>query len=467
MQSYQNFPYSEFLQRNSAEYVHSIQILTSQFSNVLNILLRVSSEFIISFFVLILLFKTDAVALGVLVIILMLFTFIYSAVYKKKVQEYGRLSNISLTDMVKGVNEGIQGMKEVRILGKESFFHDKVHLNAKRYADASLKFSIASIIPRYFLEFIMIVFIVLLVMIYMKSDNDIKLLLPVLGMFGVASVRMIPAVSQILSGLNSVQNSKYGLEILAVDLRKGKIFAKEVEVHFSPSKSHFNSLELRYLSYTYVNSKSRALTNISLKINANEIIGIIGSSGSGKTTLIDVILGLLKPDSGDILFNGENIEDNMIEWRSNVAYLPQNVFLIDDSLKANIALGVSNAKIDEDRVYRAIDQANLADFVDGSTNGIETQIGEGGMRVSGGQKQRIALARAFYFNRSVLIMDESTSALDSETEKEVVNEIKMLKGKVTIIIIAHRLTTLQHCNVIYKIEGGEIVEYGDYNRIVG
>ena len=193
----------------------------------------------------------------------------------------------------------------------------------------------------------------------------------------------------------------------------------------------------------------------------------MGGSGAGKTTLIDVILGLLEPQTGGVLYNGQPMDFNrMREWRSQVAYLPQQVFLIDDTFRRNIALGLDENEIDDVRVVMAAEQAQLADLIKGLPDGIETVLGERGIRLSGGQRQRVALARAFYHQRDVLVLDESTSALDNETEREVVREISQLKGSNTMIVIAHRLTTLQHCDRIYRLDAGCIVDSGSYESII-
>ena len=230
-----------------------------------------------------------------------------------------------------------------------------------------------------------------------------------------------------------------------------------------PSESrreHFQSLELNNLSFRYPNSLQDQLINISLKINPSETVGFIGQSGSGKTTLVDVILGLHKPEKGEIYYNGKPLSESLKDWRSQIAYLPQQVFLIDNILRCNVALGLDDESINETLIHEALRQARLTDLVKELPQGIDTLIGERGMRLSGGQRQRVALARAFYHKRNVLVMDEATSSLDQNTEDEIVEEIKHLKGKKTIIVIAHRLSTVQNCDRIYRLDKGQIVETG-------
>jgi len=232
------------------------------------------------------------------------------------------------------------------------------------------------------------------------------------------------------------------------------------------SAAPFVALGLRQIYYRYPNTKQSALQNLSLEIKAGESIGLVGPSGSGKTTLVDVLLGLLEPQSGTMEFNGRSLLENLEEWRSQVAYLPQQVFLIDNSLRCNVALGEEESEIDETRLREALRQARLTELVEQLPQGVNTILGERGVRLSGGQRQRVALARAFYHGRSVLVMDEATSALDNETEKEIVAEIQRLKGQKTMIVIAHRLTTVQHCDRIYRLEQGKIVEEGTPQQIL-
>ena len=255
---------------------------------------------------------------------------------------------------------------------------------------------------------------------------------------------------------------------LAKDVR----FADNMPVNVSSTegfnfqKTSFKDLRLRNVVFSYHNKQQLALEDISMKIQSGDSIGLIGLSGSGKTTLLDILLGLLEPQSGDIEFNGRQLQDNLEEWRSQVAYLPQQVFLIDNSMRCNVALGVEESVIDETKLREALRQARLSELVEQLPEGVDTILGERGVRLSGGQRQRVALARAFYHGRSVLVMDEATSALDNETEKEIVAEIQRLKGQKTMIVIAHRLTTVQHCDRIYRLEQGRIVEEGTPDQVL-
>jgi ABC-type bacteriocin/lantibiotic exporter with double-glycine peptidase domain len=312
-----------------------------------------------------------------------------------------------------------------------------------------------------------VVFVVSLVGVTYVQTGDIEGSYPLVGMFGVAALRLGPAVTMVISSVVILRNQRHGIAMLAIDLteirEKKTVIMGEGE---SSNETTFGKLELQNVCFTYESSIRPALENISLEVVAGESIGLIGVSGSGKTTLVDVMLGLLQPQSGKILYNGGGMKESLSGWRSNVAYLPQDVFLIDDSLRCNIALGVPENEINEQAVSDAIEKARLKELIPELAKGVDTMIGERGVRLSGGQRQRVALARALYHGRGVLVLDEATSALDNETEREIVAEIQELKGEKTMIVIAHRLTTLQHCDRIYRLKKGKIIQTGTYDQVI-
>ena len=239
------------------------------------------------------------------------------------------------------------------------------------------------------------------------------------------------------------------------------------DVNEPPTNSEFQTLNLENITHSYGANQSNSLTNVSLKISKGQAIGLIGPSGAGKSTLVDLLLGLLQPSAGRLVVNSKHIaSDKEIRfWQKRIAYLPQKIFLIDDSIKRNVALGISDSEINERKV-EVLDKAQLLELVRGFSMGVETKVGESGVRMSGGQAQRIALARAFYHERDILVMDESTSALDQSTEKEILDQIMSLKGEKTLIIIAHRLTTLEQCDIIYEIDNGRIIASGSYDTVI-
>jgi len=462
MKSYQGLSYVDFTQRNSAEYVYNISNLTEQFSNqVVMIGLRMVSDIIVATAIIILLAWNDIHIFLLLVTVFGSFIFGYDFLFGKKLKSYGVFSNNSSTSILKSVHESMEGLKEIRILGKASYFYNQLKKSAKEYGFYQTMTQVLSSSPRYLLELIFITFVVLLATLVVFLDKNLTELVPVLGLYVVAAMRLLPMVNGITNSLTRLRYGRDAVRILHQDLLNlSKLDSDKVLKDTIQNHDRFNLLKLSDVSFRYPGSNLDSLKNISLEINSGDAIGIIGGSGAGKTTLVDLILGLIKPYNGKINYNGMPLESQLKQWFSQVAYLPQQVFLIDDTLKANIALGCNI--IDESRVISALMQAKLLNFVEHLSEGIDTKVGERGLRLSGGQRQRVALARAFYHNRDILVMDESTSALDSDTEYEIIQEIQRYKGDRTIIVIAHRLTTLKHCDRIYKLQDGKIINIGSY-----
>ena len=473
MNSYQNLPYEEYLLRNSSEYIHNTQNLVNDYSGgLLQAGLRIVSDGIVGLVVLIMLIITNPEASLILVGLLGIFLFFYDRVFRKKIKIFGAKSNEATVNLVKGIHEGIEGLKEIRILENEKYFFDQVKRNTEKAGKYGMYSTIISTIPRYLIEFTMIFFVVMLVIIALIKDANLQDLMPTLAVFGLAAVRMMPIANTMSNGLIRFRFNRDSVSRLYVDAvkinentltNKSNCKKKAEDVSINDT---FKTLVMENVSFYYQNSKQKSLTNINLKIKHGDSIGIIGESGSGKTTLVDTILGLLNPSAGTIYFNGKPLKEVKDIWRKNIAYLPQQIFLIDSTIKGNVAMGVQEKNIDVKLLYRSLNMALLSDLVDQLPDGIDTMLGERGVRLSGGQRQRIALARAFYHKRNVLIMDESTSALDSETEKEIVREIKNLKGNITTIVIAHRLSTIEHCDTIFKLSKGRIIGYGPPKEMI-
>ena len=467
MQTYQHLPYTEYIKRNSAEYVNAIIGHTISFRGALEMGLKTLSDGIIAIAIFSLLALTNGIALSLLVIILGVLVFGYDRVFRSRIKEYGRQSHHYATRLVQGVNEGIEGFKEIRILGREKYFYDLIKHNAERWTQNQGKTSIISSSPRYFLEFVLITFIVMLVITAYLFGNNLKALVPTIGFIGMAALRLLPVIHGLSNSLVHLRHNRFAVGWLYTDLIKLKESPKSVwESSTKSTNGEFHELVLDGIQYFYPESKMPALDQISLRLQEGETVGFIGPSGAGKTTLVDLILGLLKPSKGSLLYNGEELKGSLSRWQSQIAYLPQQVFLIDNTLRNNVALGINDNEIDDQLVHESLNNASLQEFVDTLPQGIETKLGERGVRLSGGQRQRVAIARAFYHGRNVLVMDEATSALDHETESEIVEEIKRLKGKKTIIVIAHRLTTVQHCDRIYCLEKGKIVNSGPPSKIL-
>ena len=470
MDSYQNLPYIEYLRRNSSEYVHTTQNLVSEYANgSVTTGLGMLSNGIVAVVILLMLAYTNLMAFLLLFSLLGLFLFFYDRLFHKKIRLLGINTNIASIKMVKGIHEGLEGLKEIRVLGNEEYFLNQVKQGATDAGKFSMRSSVIGIIPRYLIELILIMFVVLLVSSSLITGKNLQQLLPTLAIFGLASVRLLPIANIFTNGLIKFRFNRDGVSRLFKDVM---YFKGTPIIHKDLSKDQdldliFKELKLENVSFMYPDAKQKALKNISLNIKPGDSIGIIGESGSGKTTLIDSILGMLEPNSGEIYLNGAPLKQELNNWHKRVAYLPQEIFLVDDKLKINVALGVNEHDIDIDLLNSSLERASLSGLIEQLPDGIDTELGERGVRLSGGQRQRISLARAFYHKRDILVLDESTSALDNETEKEIVDEIKRLKGDVTMIVIAHRFSTIENCDVIYRIKNGEIVDSGSPDDMLG
>ena len=467
MRSYQTMSYIKYTQRNSAEYIYNMNVVSSFTQGTLVSVFRIATEIIVASFILIFLAFQDAFVLSLLLLLLGSFIFLYDFFFRKRIKRYGHLVNTYSTKMLKNINESVNGLKEVRILGKEKYFYDKVLSNSSGLSKTMKLKDFISSVPRYFLELIMIFFVVLIVVLYSYQEKGLELVVPILTMFSIAAIRLFPSANQIVSGIAHIRFGRPIVTLLYKDLKNADQNYFEYEKNTINNTPLFESVELKNISFSYPSRDYKVINNLSLKIQKGDSVGIIGPSGSGKTTLLDILLGLITVNSGEIFLNGKDLEKHLHEWKSHVAYIPQNIFIIDDTVARNIALGIPEDLVDHTRLNNSINQSKLSDLINQMPEGLNTILGEAGIQLSGGQRQRIALARAFYHNRDVLVMDEATSALDNETEAEIVNEIKNLKGNKTLIVIAHRLSTIKYCDYIYRIEKGKIVEQGDYKSVVG
>ena len=456
LNAYQKLNYEDYINKNSSEYIQRIQHLVPQFSEgVLLPTLRVMSDGIVSLAIISLLAYLNIEALLLFFVILVIFASSYTIIFGNKSKIFGKKSNIETIKLIQRLNESIYGLKEIRLLSSEKYFHQKMKNSAEKFAKNKVNGLFISTMPRFLLEFVLIA-------VSVMSGDDPSKSLGVLAIFGTASLRLIPSASNIMGGLSLIRfgrnatNDLYN-DLISLEKSKTKIKNK------STKKENFKSLLIDDISYTYPNMKESSLNNISLCINSGEMVGVIGKSGSGKTTLINLILGLLYQQSGEIRFNDENLSESLKSYWSTIAHIPQEIFLIDDSLKKNIALGVDEQEIDIEKLNFAINKAKLKEVVKGLPDNYETKIGERGIKLSGGQRQRIALARAFYFEKDFIILDEATSSLDNETENQIISEINNLKRKKTILIITHKHSTIKQCDKIIMLENGRIIKEGKYN----
>lgn len=471
MNAYQSLPYEKYVERNSSEYIYAMQALVAQYSNkvVITALNAVSSG-VVAVLILCMLAWTNIVIFMVIISLVVMLVVSYDSVFRVKIKQYGGSANTAATQVVQSLAEGVKGLKEIRISQNEDFFYKRVKLSVERYGKYYALTSVIGAIPKYLIEFVMVVFIISTVVItsYFSTGSE-QNLLSTLTLFGVASIRLIPTINVISTAMVQWRFNRDGVSRLYKDIcflesEESKVNGVKLASNNSPSPRPvrpFHSIKLSNIVYRYPGSKHYAINEINIEVRCGESIGLVGESGSGKSTLLDVFLGLLVPVKGTIDYNEKPLDDHLMnEWRSHVAFLPQEVFLTDDSLKRNIALGLEDKDICEKRILEVLKQVKLDSLLEQLPDGIEASIGEGGVKLSGGQKQRISLARAFYHKKDVLVMDESTSSLDDKTEKQIVKEIQLLKGSRTMIIIAHRFSTVQHCDRIFRLEKGKIISMG-------
>ncbi len=447
-----NMNYSNYLSKHSSDFIISITSYVSRFGYVLSHLIRILSDILISIVIIIFLFVINPIILTSLIFTVFLILFIYYKFYLYKLNFLGKKSNQEQKKLFKFITEGIEGLKEIRILGISKFFVNQSKTSADILSKNETSLTVISSAPRYLIELILTSFIVISVLISIIFNYKLDMVIPTLSMFILACIRILPMVYQFLNSYSAILFSRDAVEKLYDDYIYHINFEKKLYVNDLNKNEKFKSLKLDNISFKYDGTKNFIFKNLDLEIKPGDSIGIIGKSGIGKTTLIDILLGLLKVSEGKSYYNGSLLETSIDVWRSKIAYLPQQVFLINDTVFNNIALGTDKKNIDFEKVRNCLSEAKLDSYIDNLPNGIDTFIGERGIRMSGGQRQRLALARAFYFDKEVIIMDESTSSLDKTTEAEILDKINFLKNKKTLIVIAHRESTVAHCDKVVKIE---------------
>lgn len=451
---YLNQDYQFHLNRNSAELIRNTQMEVVLFNRAANALILISTELAIIFAVVFTLTIVEPFGTFIVFIILSFSILIFHQLSKKKLVQWAEKRQ----DLSKEINqfllEGLGGVKDIKLLGREDYFIDNYNLKNKLWARINILQLTLAQLPRLYLEFLGIFGLVILVIVMVLEGNPIDTLLPTLVVFAAGAFKMIPGFNRIMG---AIQNVKLTVPVVNVLFNEFS-FDKRLEKTSSNELVLRSEIFVQDVIFKYQNTQKSVINKINFKIKKGESVGFVGKSGSGKSTLIDLILGLMNVNEGSILIDGTNINDNIRGWQNNIGYVPQNIYLTDDTLRKNIALGISEDQIDDKSIIRAMKQAQLNDFVQDLEEGIDTYVGERGVRLSGGQCQRIGIARAMYHSPSVLVLDEATSALDSATEKSVMEAVYQLKGEITIIIVAHRLSTLSSVDKIYHLERGKLIK---------
>jgi ABC-type multidrug transport system fused ATPase/permease subunit len=482
MKAYLYAPYTFHLKKNTATITNTIITEVSIFcGSFLTAFLRGITNFIILIVLLLLLAKTNLFFLLLVAITILPTTLISSYISTSKVKKIGaKISKIN-DEIIRLINHSLGGLKDTKITGSEEFFLTTINQQAKESSKLSAAFEITVGIPPVVIKNSLIIFVVLFVSwASLDSSDKMTSIGGIMAIFGIASIRLIPAVNSLVQAIAQVRNFSYVVDRLYLDLKEIEQQQQEIDDSLATSniknlasKSSNQSvmpfshkLSLQNIIYRYPEVSTNAINNISFDIYKGQSIGLIGKSGSGKTTLVDIILGLLYPKSGDIQVDDVSIYQNLRAWQNLIGYIPQSIFLTDETIEKNIAFGVSDHLIDRTKLEKAIQSAQLEELMQELPQGLKTEVGERGVRLSGGQRQRVGIARALYHEREILVLDEATSALDNETEQLVNESIKSLSGTKTMIIIAHRLSTVEHCDRLYLLGQGKILKAGTYQEVV-
>ena len=386
--------------------------------------------------------------------------------FKDIVYKIGQEKFESNNQRFRAVDEVFGAFKEVKLSNLENYYLQRFSKPALLLANKIATAKLIQSLPRFALEIVAFGGLIMVILFLLKIYGDISNALPILGLYAFAGYRILPSLQLIYQSITSIKFSSTAVNSLYLDFIKLKK-KKENKSIVSKMIYPINNITLSNISYKYPNKENNALKDISLTIEAFRSTAFVGFTGSGKTTLIDIVLCLLKPNKGNIFIDNKVINNqNFFAWQKSIGYVPQNIFLSDESIKNNIAFGFDNSEIDMKKIQKVSKAAHLDDFISNELpNKYETKVGERGIRLSGGQRQRIGIARALYKSPKVLILDEATSALDNITEKKVMDNIYSLDKQLTIIVIAHRLTTIRNCDKIYLVDKGEIIDSGNFNKL--
>ena len=469
--------YSHYMKQNwqfhasgsSAQLTKQVSTESTRISNgIIQPLMQMNAKVVLAIFIAVsILIYNPIVAIAGLLMFASGYLLMYKFVRKALVLNGKRLSSVA-TNRFRLMNEGFGGIKDVLLLNRNKDFIDRFSLEGDVQAKAQgLNQTIAQV-PRFFIELLAFGAMIGLVLILIKTHHgDLGAVLPILAVYALACFKLLPALQQIYSSITQIKGNIAAFESVKEDLIDSQENLSTIKTISSNKLSITKAIILKNIHFAYPNKSTYAVNNVSISIPVNHVIGIVGSSGSGKSTLIDIILGLLKPQKGELYVDNTLItDDNQRGWQDLLGFVPQSIFLSEGSIAENIAFGIPADEINYDQVMRAIDLAHLTELVKELPEGIHTKVGERGVQLSGGQRQRIGIARALYNEADVLIFDEATSALDGITEKIIMDAIHDFTGQKTIIMIAHRLKTVQKCDTIYLMEKGKIVDQGTYQHLV-
>ena len=460
---YLNKPYEYYFHADSAVILRTIYGDMDNVFNLLMLCFSFMAELIICASLCVVLLFIDYKMCIFMVALFFITTVFITKVMKPNLNDTGENLRIELGNVYKGILQPVVGIKDVKVSNKESYFTKVFENSAKAYAKYQIKNNVYSLIPRQLIETIAIVGILIYVLVSLMIGTETSVLIGLVAAFGVAAMRLLPSVNRLnthmanISLFQSALNNIYD-NINMDDVRKQEKYLNSPTEEKIEKKLIIKSeIKLENITYKYPETDKYIFDNANMIIPIGKSIGVVGQSGSGKSTIVDVLLGLLKIENGNILCDKKNVMENYSSWLFNIGYIPQTIYMLDDSIRNNIAFGVLPENIDDNRIWEVLEEAQLKEFVQKLPNGLDEAIGERGVRISGGQRQRLGIARALYHNPQILVFDEATSALDNETEAAVMEAIESLHGQKTMVIIAHRLKTIENCDIIYEVKDGRIL----------
>ncbi len=459
-------PYSFHLNRNLGDLQQKLREVENLMqTGVLSILIILTEGLLVVCLFLVLL-KTNPLLTIVAMAVLSGGLTLYFYFFKDKLHRWGELNGRHIALSLQQVNQGLGSIKESKLLGKELFFVDSYRYHAYQMAVQQGKSELVARSPRLFIETIVVILVMSAMAICLLSGQSPGTVFTTISVFAFASLRMMPSLNRISSSWGGLKFFVPSFNAIYDDLVACEKLESQQRGRTTADPLRFDKdIKLDDVVFYYEKANTPALDHISLTIPKNSVVGFIGPSGAGKTTAIDVILGLLEPSSGTVLVDGSDIHSHLRSWQVTIGYIPQIIYLCDDTIRSNVAFGVDPQEVSDAKVWQALQLAQLDEFVRSLPKGIETTVGERGIRLSGGQRQRIGIARALYHNPQVLVMDEATAALDNETERLFMSALFGLSKEKTIIIIAHRLTTIQQCDKIFFMKEGKLISEGKYNEL--
>ena len=467
--SYLKRDYIFFIKTNTAQLYRNVTAEIASFIEYINRYIIFSSEIIIFFGIAALLLYLDFLGTMIILFLVSVSSFVIYTLTKKKIDIYAKERISVAGELNKHVMQGFFSAKDVKILDREENLIHQVYINLVKNAEIGVFMKFIGGLPKFLFEFLVVcVFIVLVLSMIYLERNPLDIIM-YLGVFAVASFRLIPGASRIFISLQEIKFRRTSVNLLSNELNaKDNSYVQKntQQKNFNQSIKFQRQINVKNLCFSYPTRKEFSLSEISMNIKKGESIGIIGETGSGKSTLINLFIGLLKPSKGKVEVDELNILSNLSGWYKKIGYVPQSIYLMDDTIKKNIAFGLRDDDIDDVLIKKAVEKASLNTLLNNLPNGLETIVGERGIGLSGGQQQRIGIARALYRDPEILILDEATSSLDNTTEKKIMDSIELLKRKITLLIVTHRLSTVNKCDKIFFIDKGKITKQGSPKEIL-